>query len=197
MWLQPLELPGGGSAERLPVGTSGALCHVTGIQAVWVGLRGGDGGMRLVVASDHSGFEMKEFVKKVLGEMGLPWEDLGPDNGDEPVNYVEYALKAAKQVAAGSCDYGILVCNDGIGMSIVANKVAGIRCALCYSPYCAVIARQHNDANMLALGRIMDREAVRGMLINWFKTSFEGGRHRLRMEVLERYEKEHSRGAAE
>lgn len=152
--------------------------------------------MRTVVASDHSGYEMKEFVKGVLEQIGIEYEDLGPRDGARPVNYVEYALNAAEKVAGGSYDYGILICNDGIGMSIVANKVAGIRCALCYNPYCAIIARQHNDANIMALGRIMDKNDVREMLVKWFETSFEGGRHSVRMDVLIRYEKEHNKGVA-
>ena len=153
--------------------------------------------MKTVVASDHSGYEMKEFVKEVLDQMDIRYDDLGPQNGEQPVNYAEYALNVAQMVASNVYDYGMLICNDGIGMSIVANKVAGVRCALCYNPYCAVIARQHNDANIMALGRIMDRSDVREMVIKWFGTPFEGGRHRVRMEVLNRYEKEHYKGVAE
>lgn len=153
--------------------------------------------MKTVVASDHSGYEMKEFVKEVLDQIGIVCDDLGPQNGEQSVNYAEYALNAAEKVASKVYDYGILICNDGIGMSIVANKVPCVRCALCYNPYCAVIARQHNDANIMALGRIMDRSDVREMVIKWFETPFEGGRHSVRMEVLKRYEKEHYKGVAE
>ena len=107
--------------------------------------------MKIALACDHGGLTLKQEIKAYLKEMGYETRDFGTDSRDS-CDYPDFALKAAEAVAAGECERGIVVCTTGIGVSIVANKVPGIRCALCTDPYLARMTREHNDANMLAVG---------------------------------------------
>ena len=107
--------------------------------------------MKIAIASDHAGFEMKEKVKGFLKELGHEHEDFGTED-KKPVDYPDFALKIANAVSKNECERGILFCGTGLGMSIVANKVSGIRTVLCYDINTAKLSREHNDANVLTLG---------------------------------------------
>jgi ribose 5-phosphate isomerase B len=113
-------------------------------------LKGG-GKMKVAIASDHAGFPEKEQLKAVLNELGIEYEDLGT-RSTESVDYPDYARKVAEEVAAGKVDQGLLVCGSGTGMAIAANKVPGVRAAVAWNEEIARLAREHNDANILALG---------------------------------------------
>ncbi|MGN0171510.1 MAG: ribose 5-phosphate isomerase B [Acutalibacteraceae bacterium] len=138
----------------------------------------------IALACDHSALEMKQMIKDLLDEMGLAYHDFGTDT-DESCDYPRFAFRAAKAVASGECDRGIVICGTGIGMSIAANKIKGIRCALCGDPYSAKLTRQHNDSNMLALGaRVTGIELARMIAQIWLTTPFEGGRHQRRIDLI-------------
>jgi RpiB/LacA/LacB family sugar-phosphate isomerase len=140
--------------------------------------------MPLAIASDHAGFELKESICQHLRDAGIEFVDLGCHNPDR-VDYPDFAMQAARKVAAGECERGILICGSGIGMSIVANKVKGIRAALCCDTYMAKVARQHNDANILALGgRTTCVEKALEIVDLFLNTAFEGGRHQIRVEKI-------------
>jgi ribose 5-phosphate isomerase B len=139
--------------------------------------------MRVAVGSDHRGIKPKEFVKRVLTELGHAPEDLGSYTEDA-VDYPDIALKVGKMVASGGCDAGILICDTGIGMCIAANKVKGIRAALCYDTFCAGRSRQHNDANVLCLSGRDDELKMREIITAFLGTTFEGGRHQRRVEKI-------------
>ncbi len=143
--------------------------------------------MRIAVASDHRAFELKEKVKQHLSAKGHSVGDFGCD-GSESVNYVEYALEVSLAVRKGDYDRGILMCNDGLGMSIVSNKVPGIRCALCHNTYYAQISREHNDANVLAFGCVQPVEEALDIVDTWLETAYEGGRHIPRMQKITDFE---------
>ena len=146
--------------------------------------------MIIAIGSDHGGYRLKEEVKKYLDEKDIEFVDLGCD-GEEAVDYPDIASKVAKAVQSKKYDQGILICRSGIGMSIVANKFKGIRCALCHNEYTAKYARLHNNANILAMGAddLTTGEAV-CILRMWLATSFEGGRHEERLKLIEEIEKE-------
>lgn len=144
--------------------------------------------MLIAIASDHRGFELKEKVKEHLRTKGYTVSDFGC-HGRESVNYVEYALAVALSIRKGDHQRGILICNDGVGMSIVANKVPGIRCAVCPNQYYAQISREHNDSNILAFGCIQSEIEAREIVDIWLDTAFEGGRHIERMKTLTDFEK--------
>lgn len=139
--------------------------------------------MLIAIASDHRGFELKEKVKEHLRTKGYSVSDFGC-HGSESVNYIDYALAVSLSVRKGKHDRGLLICNDGLGMSIVANKVPGIRCALCPNTYYAQISREHNDANILAFGCVQDELEALDIVDVWLDTRFEGGRHTERMKKL-------------
>ena len=144
--------------------------------------------MKLAISSDHGGFELKEALVAFLKERGHEVSDLGTTT-PAPVDYPEYALKVAKAVASAEFERGIILCGTGIGVSIMANKVKGIRCALCHDIYTARISREHNDANVLALGgRILKKELACDILETWLNTNFEGGRHQRRIEQIAEFE---------
>jgi len=150
--------------------------------------------MKIVIASDHGGFELKEIVKEHLIKCGYSVEDIGTYNTDS-VDYPDYGEKAAEMVASKEVDKGIIICGTGIGISMAANKVSGIRCALCTNEYMAIMSRKHNDANMLALGdRVLGSGIALSIVDTWLTTEFEGGRHQLRvnkiMKIDEKYIKE-------
>ena len=143
----------------------------------------------LVIASDHGGLELKREIMEHLRQRGVEFEDIGtytPESCDYPV----YAEKAARGVADGTYERGILVCGTGIGMSLAANKVRGIRCALCSDCFSAEMCRAHNDANMLALGgRVLGPELAKRIVDIFLATEFLGGRHARRVEKLMELEK--------
>lgn len=133
--------------------------------------------MRIALASDHAGFSEKEKIKTVLTQLGVEFVDLGTTS-EASVDYPDYAARVAHQVADGHVDQGVLVCGSGTGMAITANKVLGVRAAVAWNAETARLARQHNDANVLAIGsRTTPPDDIAKILHAWFTTAFEGGRH--------------------
>ncbi len=140
--------------------------------------------MKIALGADHGGFELKEAIKARLLEKGHEVEDKGT-HSLESCDYPDYAKAVALDVAAGQSDRGILVCGTGIGVSIAANKVRGIRAALCGDTFSARMSRLHNDANVLALGqRVVGAGLALDIVEIWLSTSFEGGRHSTRVDKL-------------
>lgn len=138
----------------------------------------------IAIACDHAALELKAEVIKILEERGLEYEDFGTYTSDS-CHYPIYGARAAHAVASGKCDRGILICGTGIGMSLVANKVKGIRCALCSDSYSAKMTRAHNDSNMLAMGaRVIGVEVAKEIVTAWLDTPFEGGRHQTRIDMI-------------
>ena len=143
--------------------------------------------MKIALACDHGGYELKELIAGYLMGMGYEIEDLGT-NSSESVDYPEYGHKCGEYVADGKADFGIVCCGTGIGISIAANKVKGVRCGLCTSVEMAKLTRKHNDANMLALGgRILSTEEAFMIVEAFLNTEFEGGRHQRRVDMLNNY----------
>jgi len=141
--------------------------------------------MKIAVGSDHAGVELKKTVLAWLENHGYEFNDMGPYN-EEPVDYPDYARKVGEAVASGECDSGILMCGTGIGVSIAANKIKGIRAALVCNPEFATLARQHNNANIICLSaRFTDKAIIEKSLHNWFTANFEGGRHERRVNKIE------------
>lgn len=141
--------------------------------------------MKIAVASDHGGFALKEKVKEHLIERGFDIEDLGT-HSEESVDYPVYGKACGEAVASGKADLGVVVCGTGIGISIAANKVKGIRCGLCTSVEMAHLTKQHNNANILALGgRTTEPELALKIVDEWLDTEFEGGRHQRRVDMLD------------
>ena len=143
----------------------------------------------IAIASDHGGFDLKEAVRKHLEEKGITCRDFGTDN-KASCDYPDFAGAAAKAVADGECERGIVICTTGIGVSIVANKVNGIRCGLCTNVTQARLTREHNDANMLALGAgITGQTAVMDIVDTFLSTEFSHGeRHERRVRKIAEYE---------
>ena len=140
--------------------------------------------MKIAISSDHGGYQLKEDLKNYLWGEGHDVIDLGTDS-EESVDYPEYGKICAEAVAEGKVDRGIVCCGTGIGMSIAANKVEGVRCSLCMNEEMAEMARKHNDANVLALGgRITPFRDARIIADVWLGTEFEGGRHQRRVDEL-------------
>ena len=140
--------------------------------------------MKIVLACDHGGFKLKEAVKEHLILNAYEIIDIGVHNTDS-VDYPDFGKKAAEMVANKDVDKGIIICGTGIGISIAANKVKGIRCALCTNEYMAKMSRMHNDANMLALGeRVLGIGVALGIVDAWLLAEFEGGRHELRVNKI-------------
>ena len=141
--------------------------------------------MKLVIGSDHGGYALKEVVKAYLREQGHEVCDRGTDNGETSVDYPDYGRAVAEDVAAGKYDFGIVICGTGIGISIAANKVPGIRAALCTDPYMARMARMHNDANILALGgRVVGPGLALDIVAAFLAGEFAGGRHARRVDKI-------------
>ena len=143
---------------------------------------------RIIVSSDHAGFELKESLKGFLEELGYQVDDVGTYS-TEPVDYPIYTLKAAEKVASGEYSRGIVFCSTGQGNAIVANKVPGIRAALCWDTLTAELSRSHNDANMLVLGgRVLGKRLAQEIVRVWMTTPFAGGRHQRRVEQIKAIE---------
>lgn len=142
--------------------------------------------MKIALAADHGGFELKEKVKAHLHQKEIEVLDLGCSS-EESVDYPNYGKACGEAVMRGDAERGVVICGTGIGISIAANKVKGIRCALCTSLFMAEMSRKHNNANMLALGgRVLDPELALAILDVWLTTEFEGGgRHQRRVDLLD------------
>ena len=141
---------------------------------------------KISIGCDHAGFEVKEMILNLLNEMGYEMIDFGT-NSSESVDYPVYGIKVGESVATKQVDRGIVVCGSGIGISIAANKVKGIRAALCSTVEHAVLSRKHNNANVLAVGaRLTNNQEIKEIVINWLNTSFEGGRHQERINLIEK-----------
>lgn len=138
----------------------------------------------IALASDHLGIGLKKEIIALLEEKGLSYKDYGAysvESSDYPV----FGARACRAVIAGECERGILICGTGVGISIAANKIPGIRCVACSEPYSALLARQHNDANMLALGaRVVGGELAKMIVCQWLSADFEGGRHQRRVDQI-------------
>jgi ribose 5-phosphate isomerase B len=146
--------------------------------------------MKVAIGSDHAGVNLKEEIKNLMEEIGVEYEDLGC-NCNTSVDYSDYAIPVAEKVANGEADRGIVICGTGIGVSISANKVKGIRCALVHDLFTAKVTRLHNDSNVLAMGeRVIGPGLAREIAQVWLETSFEGGRHQRRVSKITEYENE-------
>ena len=144
--------------------------------------------MKIAIASDHAGFPEKEKLKPLLRDLGVEFDDLGTAS-EESVDYPDYAARVAEAVAQGRVEQGVLVCGSGTGMAITANKIRGVRAAVAWSEETARLARQHNDANVLAIGaRTTPPDDIPKIVRAWFKTSFDGGRHMARLEKIKKLE---------
>jgi ribose 5-phosphate isomerase B len=144
--------------------------------------------MKVAIGADHAGFEVKEKIKKLLDEMQIPYEDVGT-NSTEPVDYPDFGAKVGRKVASGEADQGIVVCGSGIGIAIAANKIRGVRAAQAWNEETARLARQHNDANVLAIGaKVLPEEEILKIIRAWFSASFDGGRHERRIEKIKALE---------
>ncbi len=140
--------------------------------------------MRISIACDHGAFDLKERLKAHLLEQGHQVTDCGTNSG-ESCDYPDFAAAAARLVADGSCERGVVLCTTGIGMSIAANKVKGVRCALCHEPLSAEMTRRHNDANVLAMGAgVTGGNLAQRILDVFLSTQFEGGRHQRRVDKV-------------
>ncbi|MHB8110573.1 MAG: ribose 5-phosphate isomerase B [Syntrophorhabdaceae bacterium] len=149
--------------------------------------------MKIAIGSDHAGLELKDYIKSILLADKYDIKDFGT-NSHESVDYPDYGFVLAKAVAAGEADRGILVCGTGIGMSVVANKVKGIRAALATDTYTAIQSRKHLDANILVLGeRVIGKGMAESIVKAWLAAEFEGGRHSGRITKIEEFEKTHDR----
>jgi len=141
---------------------------------------------KLFLGCDHAGFALKEVIRRYLTELAWPYQDLGCDCAEVSVHYPDYAHKVVQAILAHPGSRGILICGTGLGMSIAANRFAGIRAALCQELYTARMSRLHNDANLLVMGgRIVGSGLAREIVRVWLTTPFEGGRHQERLNLID------------
>lgn len=146
--------------------------------------------MKVAIASDHGGLNIREEIKNLMTEMGIEFEDFGCECNTS-VDYPDYAVPVAEKVANGEFDRGILICGTGIGMSISANKVKGIRCALVHDVFSAQATREHNNSNVLAMGeRVIGAGLAREIARVWLSTEFLAGRHETRINKIKVYEEQ-------
>ncbi|MBC1431793.1 ribose 5-phosphate isomerase B [Listeria welshimeri] len=146
--------------------------------------------MKIAIGNDHVGIELKPIIIRFLKELGHEVEDFGAFT-NERTDYPEYGKKVAENVAAGKTDLGILICGTGVGISIAANKVKGIRAVVCSEPYSAKLSREHNNTNILAFGsRVIGSEMAKMIVQNWLEAEFEGGRHQNRVTMIAGIENE-------
>lgn len=140
--------------------------------------------MKIAIACDPAGEPLKAPIEELLREKGIEYEDLGIREGD-PRDYPVFAVRAAKKVLSGECRFGIILCGTGVGISIAANKMKGVRCCCCSDCYSAKMSRAHNDANMLALGgRVIAPERAKLIVETFLAGEFEGGRHQRRIDMF-------------
>jgi ribose 5-phosphate isomerase B len=141
--------------------------------------------MKMVIGSDHAGYQMKEKVIAYLRERGVEVEDVGT-HSEESVDYTDFGKKVAKEVSDANCERGILICGTGLGMSMVANRFPGVRAALANDLFSAIMSRRHNDSNILVMGGRLIGDTLAFQLIDtWLDTPFEGGRHQRRLEKMD------------
>lgn len=144
--------------------------------------------MKITIGSDHGAVELKDFVKKILAELKIEVNDVGTF-GTDSVDYPDIAEKVCAEVVSGKSERGIVLCGTGIGISIAANKIKGIRCALCNDVYSAKKSREHNNANVLAMGgRVIGVGPAEEIIRAWIATDFEGGRHERRINKIKMLE---------
>lgn len=149
--------------------------------------------MKIAVASDHAGYSLKTSILAFLKENGYAFEDFGTYKS-ERADYPEFGEKACRAVVSGGCDRAILVCGTGVGMSITANKIRGIRAVVCSEAYSAILSREHNDSNVLALGgRVVGEGLANHIVESWLKAAFQGGRHADRIKMISKIEEENQR----
>lgn len=149
--------------------------------------------MKIAIGSDHAGFEEKERIKSILGELGVEFEDFGA-NSLASVDYPDFGAAVGRAVASGAVEQGIVICGSGIGISIAANKIHGVRAALAWNEETAKLARQHNDANVLAIGaRTTPAGTIPAIVRAWLGAKFEGGRHAARVEKIRQLESENDK----
>ncbi len=142
----------------------------------------------IAIGSDHAAFEFKEELKKYLIEKGYEIQDFGTHSTDR-IDYCDFGFMVGEEVANGNCERGIIFCGTGVGISISANKVKGIRAIVCSEPYSAKLSREHNDTNILSLGaRVVGIELAKMIIDIWLTTEFEGGRHAERIKKIAEYE---------
>jgi len=147
--------------------------------------------MKIAVGSDHAGVALKETLKELFRDLSLEVVDFGTDS-PESVDYPDFGEKVAVAVQSGEVERGVLICGTGIGMSITANKVPGVRAALAGEPFSARMSRLHNDANVLVLGaRVIGTDLAKDIVRTWFTTPFEGNRHQRRLQKIESIEKKY------
>ena len=146
--------------------------------------------MKLAIGNDHVAVEMKQEIKAYLEEKGIEVIDVGT-NSTERFNYPVSGYKVAKMVAAGEVDGGVLICGTGVGISLAANKVRGIRACVCSDPYTAKLSKQHNNTNIIAFGaRVIGIETAKMIVDEWLDAEFQGGRHQTRIDMIARIEAE-------
>jgi ribose 5-phosphate isomerase B len=147
---------------------------------------------RIAIGSDHAGYEAKEHAKQTLASLGAEVVDEGTQ-GSASVDYPDFGAAVGRAVASGEVERGVLICGSGIGISIAANKIAGVRAAVCWNEETARLARQHNDANIICLGaRFIEPDLAARMIRVFMETEFDGGRHQQRVEKLTKLDEERS-----
>lgn len=145
--------------------------------------------MKVAVGCDHGGYVLKDAVVSTLKDLGAEVVDFGCF-GTESVDYPKFGYAVANAVASGQCDTGVVLCGTGIGISIVANKVKGIRCGLCTNAFMAEMTKRHNNANVIALGgRVVTPDEAKDIVKAWYTADFEGGRHQNRLDMIKEIEK--------
>ena len=150
--------------------------------------------MKISIASDHGGFELKSRVIEILKKRKIEVEDLGNESATESVDYPDYAIRVAAMVSQEQVDAGLLICGTGIGMCIAANKFKGVRAAVVSDTYSAKMAKEHNNANILCIGgRVVESAKAEAILTAWLDAKFEGGRHDRRLEKIKEIEKRNFR----
>ncbi len=151
---------------------------------------------KVAIGADHAGFEEKEKIKKQLDVLGIDYEDFGTYSG-ESVDYPDFAEKVGEAVGRGEVEQGILLCGSGIGISIAANKIDGVRSALAWNTETARLARQHNNANVLSIGaRTTPQDEIPKIIDAWFNSEFEGGRHSRRVDKITKLENDNARATS-
>jgi ribose 5-phosphate isomerase B len=144
--------------------------------------------MKIAIGNDHVAVEMKKDIQSYLVEKGYEVINVGTDSADR-CDYPVYGEKAARMVASSEVDLGILICGTGVGISLAANKVAGIRAVVCSEPYTAKLSREHNNANILAFGaRVVGIDLAKMIVDSWLNAAFEGGRHQARIDMISKIE---------
>ena len=146
---------------------------------------------KVAVGADHGGYVLKNRVISTLKDLGAEVVDFGCDSAEISVDYPEYGLKVANAVASGKCDVGVIMCGTGIGISIAADKVKGIRAAVVTNTYMAKLTKNHNNANIIALGgRVISEDEAEAIVRAWYTAEYEGGRHQRRLDMISRAEDE-------